>query len=219
MRSKVLLGVGLAVGYVLGARAGRKRFDQIARVTRRLWESPRVRKTRIQVEDYARQQAPVVRAKAESIAKATPAAFTDSVRATADAGRTVADRTVTVATDLAGRVTTVAKDVVGMTSTTARDVADRTTGMAKDVADRTTETAEEFRARVSATATELRERGEEARDRVVVKASESPDCVQSPRPRPRRRAVHKLMSIRSRRWGAERRGPLRGVRGMIEPPA
>ena len=126
MRSKVLLGVGLAVGYVLGARAGRERFDQIARATRRLWESPGVRKTRIQVEDYARQQAPVVRAKAESIAKATPAAFNDSVRATADAGRTVADRTATIATDLAGRVTTVAKDVVGMTSTTARDVADRT---------------------------------------------------------------------------------------------
>ena len=186
MRSKFLLFVGLAVGYLLGARAGRERFEQIARATRRLWESPGVRKTRNEVEGYARQQVPVVRAKAESIAKATPAAIVGSVRATADAGRTVADRTVTVATDIAERVTSAAKDVAGMTSTTARDVADRTTGLAKDVADRTTglakdvadrttETAEEFRERVSITATELRERGEEARDRVVVKASESRD--------------------------------------------
>ena len=66
MRSKFLLIVGLAVGYVLGARAGRERFEQIARATRRLWESSGVRKTRIEVEGYARQQAPVVRAKAES---------------------------------------------------------------------------------------------------------------------------------------------------------
>ena len=55
MRSKLLLVIGFVVGYVLGARAGRERYEQIRRATRRLWESPRVRKTRTEVEDYARQ--------------------------------------------------------------------------------------------------------------------------------------------------------------------
>lgn len=175
MRSKFLLVVGLGVGYLLGARAGRERYEQIARATRRVWESPRVRQTRTEVEDYARLQAPALRAKAESIAKATPGAFVEGTRVTAVAARTVADRTVTVATDIAGRMTTAAKDLADKTSMTAREVADRTTGLAKDVADRTTETAEELRGRVSSTAAELRERGEDARDRVVVKASESRD--------------------------------------------
>lgn len=42
--SKVLLITGLAVGYVLGARAGRQRYDQIADAVSRFWHSPRVQK-------------------------------------------------------------------------------------------------------------------------------------------------------------------------------
>lgn len=41
---KVLLIVGLAVGYVLGARAGRERYDQIAGAVSKFWRSPRVQK-------------------------------------------------------------------------------------------------------------------------------------------------------------------------------
>lgn len=175
MKSKLLLVIGLAVGYVVGARAGRERYEQIASAAGGFWQSPRVRKTRTEVEDYARQQAPIVRAKAQSVAKAAPGAIVDGARMTADAARTVAGRTAVVASDIAGRVTAVAQDVAGKASVISREVAHRTTGMAKDVAGRTTETAEELRERVSSTAAELRERGEEARDRVVVKASRSRD--------------------------------------------
>lgn len=41
---KVLLVVGLAVGYVLGARAGRERYDQIVGAVSKCWNSPRVQK-------------------------------------------------------------------------------------------------------------------------------------------------------------------------------
>jgi hypothetical protein len=44
MKGKVLLIVGLGVGYVLGARAGRERYDQIADAVGKLWRSPRVQK-------------------------------------------------------------------------------------------------------------------------------------------------------------------------------
>lgn len=39
---KLVFIIGLVVGYVLGARAGRKRYDQIAEKAKHLWESPSV---------------------------------------------------------------------------------------------------------------------------------------------------------------------------------
>jgi hypothetical protein len=42
MRYRVVFAVGLAVGYVLGARAGRERYEQIKRVTQRVADNPKV---------------------------------------------------------------------------------------------------------------------------------------------------------------------------------
>lgn len=39
MRGKVAFVLGAAVGYVLGSRAGRERYEQIKRGTRAAWES------------------------------------------------------------------------------------------------------------------------------------------------------------------------------------
>jgi hypothetical protein len=41
-KSKLGLAVGLVAGYVLGARAGRERYDQIAEQGRRFWQRPEV---------------------------------------------------------------------------------------------------------------------------------------------------------------------------------
>lgn len=40
--SKMWFVAGLAVGYVLGARAGRETYEQIARTARQIWENPTV---------------------------------------------------------------------------------------------------------------------------------------------------------------------------------
>ncbi|GAB3395039.1 hypothetical protein GCM10027568_26350 [Humibacter soli] len=53
MRGKVLFVVGLGVGYVLGTRAGRRRYEQIKSVARSFWDSPTVQKQRQTVQDYA----------------------------------------------------------------------------------------------------------------------------------------------------------------------
>jgi hypothetical protein len=42
MRGKLIFMTGVGVGYVLGARAGRERFDQMVAAARRFWESPTV---------------------------------------------------------------------------------------------------------------------------------------------------------------------------------
>ncbi|SDH37105.1 hypothetical protein SAMN05216553_12075 [Lentzea fradiae] len=45
--------VGAAIGYVLGAKAGRERYDQIVRLWHRFTANPTVRKTAGQAKDKA----------------------------------------------------------------------------------------------------------------------------------------------------------------------
>lgn len=40
MRNRIVFGAGFATGYLLGARAGRQRYDAIMRTLRRLAERP-----------------------------------------------------------------------------------------------------------------------------------------------------------------------------------
>lgn len=60
MRGKLLLVVGLGVGYVLGAKAGRQRYVQIKKISDKLWNSPSVQRQVHTVEEYAKDKAPEV---------------------------------------------------------------------------------------------------------------------------------------------------------------
>ncbi len=56
--------VGMAVGYVLGAKAGRERYDQIVRTWHRFVENPTVRRTAHQAKDKAFEAAGTAKEKA-----------------------------------------------------------------------------------------------------------------------------------------------------------
>ena len=60
MRGKVVLLVGIGIGYVLGARAGRERYEEIKRAARRFWNDPRVSHQVHNVEQFAKDKAPEV---------------------------------------------------------------------------------------------------------------------------------------------------------------
>ncbi|MBF0672198.1 MAG: YtxH domain-containing protein [Salinibacterium sp.] len=60
MRGKILILTGLAVGYVLGARAGRQRYEDIKSKATQLWNDPRVQTKVEAVEDFAKDKAPEV---------------------------------------------------------------------------------------------------------------------------------------------------------------
>lgn len=60
MRGKILFLTGLAVGYVLGTRAGRERYIQIKRTAATLWNDPRVQHRVDQVEDFVKEKGPEV---------------------------------------------------------------------------------------------------------------------------------------------------------------
>ncbi|OJX63143.1 MAG: hypothetical protein BGO95_08980 [Micrococcales bacterium 73-13] len=42
----VLIGLGVGVGYILGAKAGRERYDQIAKAAGTVWNAPLVKDVR-----------------------------------------------------------------------------------------------------------------------------------------------------------------------------
>ena len=71
---KLMLLVAGGVGYVLGTRAGRERYEQIKKADTRVKEDPRVQEKAHQAADLAKEKAPVVKDKVSSAAadKVTP---------------------------------------------------------------------------------------------------------------------------------------------------
>jgi hypothetical protein len=57
MRGKLILVAGLAVGYVLGSRAGRARYEQIKKNWLKVWETDAVQEKVELVEDFAKTRA------------------------------------------------------------------------------------------------------------------------------------------------------------------
>jgi hypothetical protein len=57
MMGKILFVVGLGVGYVLGARAGRERYEQIRKAAEDVWNQPKVQEGVQTVKDFAMSRA------------------------------------------------------------------------------------------------------------------------------------------------------------------
>ena len=101
MKGKVGLVIGLGVGYVLGSRAGRERYEQIKTQWLKVWNLDPVQAQVHKVQDFAKEQAmaipgaiwggavKIVRAASDS---GTPGQRLDSaIDASKDAAEDVAD--------------------------------------------------------------------------------------------------------------------------------
>jgi hypothetical protein len=77
MLKKMSFVVGVGAGYVLGARSGRARYDQIAGKAQELWQHPRVQQTVGQVQQVAKDRA----GQAQQVVKEKAASATSSDRA------------------------------------------------------------------------------------------------------------------------------------------
>ena len=60
MKGKILLLVGVGIGYVLGTRAGREQYDKMKAAVDKFWHDPRVQKQVDAVEDFVKDKAPEV---------------------------------------------------------------------------------------------------------------------------------------------------------------
>ncbi len=60
MKGKILLVVGIGIGYVLGTRAGREKYDQMKAAVDRFWADPRVKKQVDNAQEFVKDKAPEV---------------------------------------------------------------------------------------------------------------------------------------------------------------
>ena len=68
MLRKTTILAAAGIGYVLGTRAGRERYEQIVSTFNGVKSNPQVQKAAAQAQDYAAQQVPVVKEKAQDAA-------------------------------------------------------------------------------------------------------------------------------------------------------
>ena len=60
MKGKILFVAGLGLGYLLGTRAGRDKYDELKATALKVWNDPRVQKQVDAVEDFVKDKAPEV---------------------------------------------------------------------------------------------------------------------------------------------------------------
>ena len=77
--NKLTLLIGIAIGYVLGAHAGRERYEQIRIGARRFAGSPQVQSAATKAQETVAAQAPVVAEAVKEKATAAASAVADKV--------------------------------------------------------------------------------------------------------------------------------------------
>ena len=60
MRGKILLVLGLGIGYVLGTRDGRARYNQMKNAALKVWNDPRVQEQVNAATEFVKENAPEV---------------------------------------------------------------------------------------------------------------------------------------------------------------
>jgi hypothetical protein len=60
MKGKILFVAGLGLGYVLGTRAGREKYEQLKTAATKLWNDPRVQRQVDAAETFVKDKAPDV---------------------------------------------------------------------------------------------------------------------------------------------------------------
>lgn len=61
--SKLTMAAAAAVGYVLGSRAGRERYEQISEKASSLWNNPKVQEQATKAQDMAKEKGPAAKGK------------------------------------------------------------------------------------------------------------------------------------------------------------
>ncbi|MCG7320552.1 MULTISPECIES: hypothetical protein [Arsenicicoccus] len=81
MQKRLMFIAGAGLGYVLGARAGQGRYQQIKSQADSVWNDPRVQEKVSLATEAVKEKAPVVQAKAQEAAAAAQAKAQDAAGA------------------------------------------------------------------------------------------------------------------------------------------
>jgi hypothetical protein len=99
---KLLLLTGAAVGYVLGAKAGRERYEQIMGKAKGIAKDPRVQQKARDTATAVKENAPVVKDKVADAAGSAKSAAQDKLGSGSNAGSAPTTTTTSTATHTAG---------------------------------------------------------------------------------------------------------------------
>jgi CHASE3 domain sensor protein len=80
MSGKFKLLIGVGVGYVLGARAGRERYDQIMGKAQSLWQDPRTQNKVSKARQVAQERAGQAAGTVQGVVQDKAHQVTDAVR-------------------------------------------------------------------------------------------------------------------------------------------
>lgn len=123
MRGKLLFVAGLAVGYILGTRAGRQRYEQIKLAAKNVWESEPVQWAAGQAQDAVADVADKAVAQARKVIAQVSG---ESATAAARSGASPATRKPTAepalrgTSPMTGPITTIKPDAAAAARATAK---------------------------------------------------------------------------------------------------
>jgi hypothetical protein len=121
MRGKLLFITGGLVGYVLGARAGRQRYDQIASAASDLWNRPPVQRRVNEVKDFALERVGDVPGALLDAGKKVVSAVQDKTAKSGKSATSTEAGSATAATKAAAAASKSAKAAAASATSAAQD--------------------------------------------------------------------------------------------------
>jgi hypothetical protein len=117
MKRLITLGVGAAIGYLLGSREGRQNLDKFAKNAQKLWNDPKTQEQVHKAASTVKEKAPGVADKATGLADKAADSIRDRAPGVADkasaAAHAVADKATAATQDLADRAGTTSQQSDG----------------------------------------------------------------------------------------------------------
>lgn len=172
MRLKILFIVGLGVGYVLGARAGRPRFEQIRSRATEAWEDPRVQKVVTDAQDFVKETAPIVQEKVVAGTKAAVVGAQDAAAHVSDFAKDVTEKVVETTRDVSAKVIETTRDVSGHVAETSKSVTESVVKSTKDASEMTKDASRKVAKSAKKASKKVTKTAKEVRDRLLDRGEE-----------------------------------------------
>jgi hypothetical protein len=120
MRGKLLFVAGLAVGYVLGTRAGRQRYEQIKLAAKNVWESEPVQWAAGQAQDAVSDVADKAVAQARKVIAQVSGENASTVARASATRKPTAEPAVRGTSPMTGPITTIKPDTAAAARATVK---------------------------------------------------------------------------------------------------